>query len=152
VIEQRRLIVMKADRQTEHDVMATLIKGHEAYAQRNIDGLLALFSPDADVVMLGTGVDEKRVGLAEIRAQAERDWAQVEASSVEFNTNSVSSAGSVAWVTSDATFHITAGGQQMDIPTRITAVLEKRNDKWLVAQAHYSLPWAEQAEGESFPA
>ena len=143
---------MKADKKTESEVMTALIKGHEAYARRDIDGLLAAFAPDADVVMIGTGVDEKRVGLAEIRAQAERDWAQTEASSIEFGWHSVSLAGSVACVATEATFNVKAGGQEMSVPARVTATLEKRGEKWLVLQSHYSLPWAEQAEGDSFPA
>lgn len=142
---------MKADKKTESEVMAVLTKAHDAYARRDIDGLLAAFVPDADVIMIGTGADEKRIGLAEIRAQAERDWAQTEASSLQFGWHSVSAAGSVACVATDATFNIKAGGQEMAIPARMTAVLEKRGEKWLVLQAHYSLPWAEQAQGESFP-
>lgn len=142
---------MKADKKTENEVMAALIKGHEAYARRDIDGLLAAFVPDADVIMIGTGADERRVGLAEIRAQAERDWAQTEASAIEFGWRSVSVAGSVACVATEATFKVKAGGQEMGIPARMTATLEKRGEKWLVLQSHYSIPWAEQTEGESFP-
>jgi hypothetical protein len=35
---------------------------------------------------------------------------------------------------------------------RLTAVLERREDRWRIVQAHYSAPLANQAEGESFPA
>jgi hypothetical protein len=40
------------------------------------EGFLALLVPDPDVFLYGTGADEKRQGLAEIQAQAERDWSQ----------------------------------------------------------------------------
>ncbi len=142
---------MKADNKTEAEVIDVLNKAFEAYTQRDIDRLLAFFVPDPDLVMFGTGADEKRVGLTEVKAQAERDWSQSEASSLEFGWHSVSAAGSVAWVASDATFNVKAGGQEMTLPGRMTSVLEKRGDKWLIAQSHISMPVAEQAEGESFP-
>ena len=67
---------MKADAHTEAAVMATLEQFKQAYEQRDMARLLALFAPDPDVVLIGTGADEKRVGLAEIQTQAERDWSQ----------------------------------------------------------------------------
>jgi ketosteroid isomerase-like protein len=142
---------VKADAQTEAAVLATLEQFKQAYEHRDVDRLLAVFAPDADVVLFGTGADEKRVGLAEIRAQAERDWAQSETFSVEWGWTSVSAAGAVAWVAADAVGHITAGGQEVHLPLRLTAVLEHRGASWLWVQTHASLPAPGQAEGESFP-
>ncbi|MBI1885455.1 MAG: nuclear transport factor 2 family protein [Chloroflexi bacterium] len=143
---------MKADSKTEAEVMAVLNKMSEAYASRDGEGVLSVFAPDSDVVMYGTGADEKRIGREEIRGQVQRDWAQSEAATLEWGWHSVSAAGPVAWAAADATFNVKAGGQAMTLPGRMTAVLEKRGDRWLILQGHVSLPAAEQAEGESFPA
>ncbi|UCC89996.1 MAG: nuclear transport factor 2 family protein [Anaerolineales bacterium] len=89
--------------------------------------------------------------MAEIQAQVERDWSQSEVAAISFRWTSVSAAGSVAWVATDSAFDIQAGGQKMTIPARITWVLERRGDKWLIVQAHFSVPFGEQAAGESFP-
>lgn len=142
---------MKADAQTEAAVLATVQEYTQAYEQHDMNRLLALFAPDPDVMLWGTGADEKRVGLAEIRAQAERDWAQSEAISLEWGWHSVSAAGSVAWVAADVIGHITVGGQQVHLPLRVSAVLEQRGGRWLWMQAHASLAAQEQSEGESFP-
>lgn len=142
---------MKADAQTEAALMATLEQFKQAYKQRDIERFLALFAPDPDVVLIGTGADEKRVGLAEIQMQAERDWAQSEAISWEWGWSSVSAAGSVTWVAADAIGHIKVAGQEMHLPLRLTGVLEHRGDKWLWVQMHASIPAPEQTEGESFP-
>jgi ketosteroid isomerase-like protein len=142
---------MKADAQTEAALMATLEQFKQAYEQRDMEHLLALWAPDPDVVLIGTGADEKRVGLAEIQMQAERDWAQSVALSLEWGWSSVSAAGSVAWVTADAVGSAKVGGQEMHLPLRVTAVLEHRGAKWLWMQAHISMPTPGQAEGESFP-
>ena len=142
---------MKADAKTEKAVMTVLNKMGEAYARRDIEGLLALMVPDPDAFMYGTGADEKRQGLAEIQAQAERDWSQSEAGSMEISWHLVSAVGSVAWVAADMAFKVTIGGEEMGLPGRLTAVLEQREGKWLIAQSHFSFPWAQQAQGESFP-
>jgi ketosteroid isomerase-like protein len=138
---------MKADSMTEAAVKAVLDKVAESYAKRDLVLLRAAFAPDPDVMMYGTGADEKRVGVAE----AERDWSQTEAAAMTYGWTSVSAAGSVAWAATDATFKLKAGGQEMTLPARITFVLEKRAEEWLIVQAHFSFPATGQAEGESFP-
>lgn len=143
---------MRADAKTQAEVMAVLTKLSDAYAGRDTNKLLALFVPDPDVVMIGTGADEKRVGIAQIKAQAERDWAQTESTALTWGPwQMVASSGSVAWVATDATFKVKAGGQDITLSGRMTAVLEKRGDTWLIAQAHFSMPYSGQAKGESFP-
>lgn len=142
---------MKADAQTVAAVKTVLDEFSKNYAKRDLEGLLGLFAPDPDVVMYGTGADEKRVGLAEIKAQVERDWSQSDATSLTYGWISISAAGSVAWLAADVTFTAMIGGQELKLMGRLTNVLENRAGKWLMVQGHFSLPVAEQAEGESFP-
>lgn len=141
---------MKADAKTEDAVLATLYKFAEAYTKRDLDGVLALFAPDPDMVLIGSGADEKRVGLAQLKVQAERDWSQSEAFSWEIGWHSVSMAGSVAWVATDIIANAKVGGEEMSFPMRFTAVLEQRGDRWLFVQCHASVPAAGQTEGKSF--
>lgn len=141
---------MKAEPQTHTEVKAALDDLADSYIRRDIKRLLSCFAPDDDVVMYGTGADEKRIGLNAIRAQAERDWAQTDAAAFIFSDPAISGAGNIAWVYADMNFAVEAGGQKMSFPGRFTGVFEKRNGKWLVVQAHFSLP-AAQAEGESVP-
>jgi len=89
---------MKADSNTFNEVQAALNDWADSYRQRDIQRLLAHISPDLDVVMYGTGPDEKRVALAEIRTQAERDWAQTDAAAFVFEQPMISAAGSVPCV------------------------------------------------------
>ena len=143
---------MKADAKTENAVRDVLNGMAESYAKRDLKGLLSLIAPDADVVMYGTGADEKRIGQEQIKIQAQRDWSQTESSALDYDWISVSANGNIAWAAADATFKIKAGSESMNLPARLTSVLEKRNDRWLIVQAHFSLPASGQAEGESFPA
>jgi ketosteroid isomerase-like protein len=142
---------MKADARTEAAVMSSLNRFIEAIASRDTDRVLSCFAPDPDLVLIGSGVDEKRLGLNELKMHFERDWAQSEAISIELGWNSVSAAGSVAWVAGDAIVHAEVSGQEISLLGRFTAVLEQRKGRWLLMQFHFSMPNSEQAEGESFP-
>src|SRR5919109_1919052 len=133
------MTTMKANPTTYKAVKSVLEDWAESYRQRDIKRLLAAVAPDPDVIMYGTGADEKRIGIAGIQAQAERDWSQTESAAFVLNEPAISASGSVAWVAADAVFRLTAGGGEMALPARFTAVLEKRDDQWLLVQAHFSL-------------
>jgi ketosteroid isomerase-like protein len=141
---------MKASPQTQAAVQATLQQWKDAYSRRDVDGALNVIAPDDDVVGIGTGPDEWRVGQEEFKAQLERDFAQSEALSVDYEPLVVSEAGPVAWVAGRATVQARVGGQELTLTGRFTAVLERREDRWLLVQTHFPLPAAEQAEGRSF--
>ena len=143
---------MKADPKTEAAVIAVMNKLIEAFEKRDLDSGLALFAPDPDVVFIGTGGDEKCIGLAEIKAELERAFAQSKEASIQLGWHSVSAAGSVAWLAADAIIRAKVSGQKISFPVRFTTVMEQRGDKWLVVQSHDSLPAAGQKEGESWPA
>ena len=142
---------MKADTKTESAVLAVLNKFLETYEKRDIEGLMALFAPDDDQIMFGTGIDEKRLGRDQIRFQAERDWSQTEALAFSFNWHQVSAAGSVAWVAAEGSGQGMVGGQKIEFPLRMTGVLEQRGDDWLLVQSHVSLPAPGQEQGDSVP-
>jgi ketosteroid isomerase-like protein len=141
---------MKADAKTTADVQATVKKFTDAYQARNLRDLMDCFVPDADVVVYGTGADEKRVGPEQVRAQVERDWAQSDSIALSFGWSSISAAGQVAWVAMDGSFTVRAGGSEMTVPARVSLVLENRAGRWLIAHSHFSTPAAGQAEGKSF--
>ncbi len=142
---------MKADAKTEAAVLAVLDKLAERYSKRDLDGVMALFAPDPDLVLVGTGADETRIGFDEARSQIERDFSQTDAVSMKLDPRSVSAAGSVAWVVADVTNRAEVGSQYVSIPMRVTTVLEQREGRWLIVQIHASVHMAGQPEGESWP-
>ena len=142
---------MKADTKTEAAVMAVMNQLIAAFTKMDLDSTIVHFAPDPDVVMIGSGADEKGIGLTEIKALVERALAQSEEISMQLGWYSVSSAGSIAWVASDAVVQAKVSGKEISLPIRLTAVLEQRGGRWLVVQWHDSLPAAGQKEGESWP-
>ena len=58
---------MNADTETHNQVIRTLQTFTDAYANRDLDRFLGCFSTSGEVMIYGTGPDEKRVGLDQIR-------------------------------------------------------------------------------------
>src|SRR5437016_6154741 len=61
------------------------------------------------------------------------------------------------WVVGGATMgsavvDASVAGQDESFPLRITAVLERRDDRWVIQHAHFSAPTFTQEPGQSFPA
>jgi ketosteroid isomerase-like protein len=137
---------MKADDKTALEVMTALNGFLKAYHDKDLAGILKLFAPDPDVVFYGNGEDEKSVGVAGIREQAEHDWSQSAAVSLRITWSSVSSAGAVAWLAADIAIRAEVQGMEMILPARLTAVLEKRAEEWFFMQWHASVPTIEQPE------
>lgn len=87
---------MKADKKTEAEVI-TIINGFiGAYTRHDVEGTLAFLTPDPDLLLIGTGVDEKIVGIEQARAQIERDYEQTDDISIKLEPLAISSAGPVA--------------------------------------------------------
>ena len=142
---------MKADPRTEAEVMHVLSRIVETASSRDVDGAMALFADDPNVFLLGTGVDEARTGHAAIREQIERDLTQSDALSWTLSPQNISAAGSVAWTSGDVVVRVGMGGQTLDIPHRLTTVLERRGAKWLIQQMHLSFANGAQVVGQSYP-
>jgi len=133
---------MKADAQTEAEVMAALNDLMAAYAKRDMEYLLSRLAPDPDVIQFGmSAVNAKRIGRVGLREEFESDWSMSEAASCTIGWHSVSAAGSVAWVAADITLHWKeAGVPEETVPARLTMIFEKRGGQWLCMHSHFSQP------------
>lgn len=143
--------MMRGSPAAEAAALAIPYKFAEAYARRDLQSVLALFADDRDVVFIGTGKDERRVGIAEVREQIKRNLDQSRALFFRFDWVRASSAGPVAWVAAEGVMQAELAREEIDIPVRFTGVLEVIHGEWLLVQAHLSMPAAGQEPGESFP-
>jgi len=143
---------MKADPKTEAAAMGVVRQWFEAFSKRDINGVMAFFAPELDVVVIGTGKDEKCVGPNETKAILERAFAQFKEASVKFGWHSVSAIGSVALVATDVVLSMKTTDREIIEHIRLTVALERRGDRWVIIQWHDSVPAAGQEEGQAFAA
>ena len=142
---------MKADSETRNGVTASLKGMFEAYEKRDLNGVLAFWSPDPDITMIGSGADERSVGINQFAQIIMRDWKQSDKAEVSLGEMDVSANGPVAWFTTDIMFDIVSGADKINFSGRLTGVMEKRGSEWLLLQMHFSVPSSEQAQGQSWP-
>lgn len=142
---------MKADAQTEAEIKALVEDVWKEYARKDIDACLGLWTSDPDLVAIGTGVDELRLGPEELRSGLERDFEQAENIEITTEWLRISAAGNVAWSAANVRLTATVSGDTATLLCRLTNVYEKRNGTWRIMLLHLSLPAAEQESGHSWP-
>ncbi len=142
---------MEADAKTKAEIVKTMREMWKAYGRLDADGVLAFYAPDPDVVVLGSGVDEVYVGPKQAKKGLKRDFSQTRSVKVGLSKVRVSAAGKVAWLAANCLFTAHVAGCDIDLAGRLTAVFEKRKGRWLIMQSHFSMPYAGQAAGQSFP-
>ncbi|MEN6342265.1 MAG: nuclear transport factor 2 family protein [Methanospirillum sp.] len=119
------------------------------YERRDIDGLVSLLDPSARG--FGTGADEVAEDPLDFRQAVARDFAQTESASVEFTERRCTVSGDIAWVMGNCRFSFRADGAETALDGRFTAVLRAQDGIWRFAQFHFSVPFAGQAPGSSWP-
>jgi class 3 adenylate cyclase len=142
---------VKADPATEAEILAICERGTRSLDGGSLDGYFESVAPDDDVVLYGTGADEKLVGRDCIPLRVPRQIEETRASStrIDWYSVSLSSDRSVAWVSMDCTQSIVMGGSYIAYPLRFTGVLERREGRWMFVQQHSSIPG--HPEGTSHP-
>jgi ketosteroid isomerase-like protein len=131
---------VKATQDVEATVIAVLNEFNDAISARDLERVLALFAPDEDTFLMGSEAGEMATGPGELQELFRRIFARSGSFSWTWNSKLVSTAGSTAWVALDSVVHYSEASRVRNLPYRITAVLEQRGDKWLLAQFHGSEP------------
>ncbi len=142
---------LKADQKTQAEVAQSFKGMFEAYKKKDLKGVLSFWAPDPDIMVLGSGADEKGFGVERFVESLKRDWKQAEITSIGVKDFQVSAAGVVAWFGANLTFNFKIKDEESALPGRLTGVMEKRNGKWLWVQMHFSTPSSSQGQGQSWP-
>jgi uncharacterized protein (TIGR02246 family) len=132
------------------EVLAVMDTYSTAFQENDFEGIMAIFSPE--VRGFGSGADEDFIGHEALAKQFKRDMSQAAVNAVEFTETQIDGEGPVAWVmTLNAETFTVPGSETQTINGRSTMVLRNTGDRWLIEQIHFSVPSAEQSEGQSFP-
>ena len=130
---------MRGDAQTEAALLEILERFCSGFAARDAGGVMQLFAPDADVVMI-TSEESLLRGPDEVRAFLHR-YAQGTASySWTWDRRDLSAAGAVGWLLAEGTETAAAEDGEEQHPYRMSMVCEKRDGRWFLVQVHGSSP------------
>ena len=142
---------MKADPQTEAEVLAAFDRSVAAFVSRDIVAYMSCWAPDADAIDIGSGPDEICIGHAQIGAMNARAIAEAESFTFLPRWRAVSVEGSAAWLTAEGTIQGTVEGSPIAESVRYTAIFVRRDGDWLMINSHTSVPDRQQAEGRGWP-
>ena len=120
---------MDANAETRWAVLAAVdaLLGHIANGRHRES--VESFTGDAGAMMQGSEAGEIAIGPEALRRFFADLYAQPYRVLFTLPERRVSAAGSVAWVTGEGTYRLSTGGDEM--PYRLTAILERRRDRWL---------------------
>jgi len=108
-----------------------------ALSEKRLEGVLTLFAPDADATLIGSSLGEVATGPMNMRPFLEELFDSPDTYSWEWDDVSVSGQGDVAWLWLDGALVLNGRSAR---PYRITAVLERRQGRWLFVLFHGSEP------------
>ena len=123
----------------------------QGYKQGDVDRCIATFYKES-VSLIGTAVDEVRLGIEEVRYQFQRDIEQTSFRDVSLSEPQIFLHGNISYVICNLIFiGETIEGEDFAMKGRYSAMLEKNDGKWLMRHGHCSVPDYDVSEGESFP-
>lgn len=121
-------------------------------SERNVDAAVACFVPGPNAVLIGSGVDERRVGEAQIREHFNRDFAQSDWLTMRWIKRGVVPVGTVFASWGEGEIEAEVAGDRVETRFRFTAVADRVDGQWRFVQGHLSFPAPGQRPGESWPA
>jgi len=131
----------------ETAVKAAMNQFWQSFETMDINLVSEVTGHDPDMVIIGTDAAERWVGYEEFRTAMEQQFAAMESfqPSVYDEVFKIHQCGEVAWYSGIADFKGISMGENFEIAgIRVTAVLEKRDAKWVIVQYHGSVPVAGQ--------
>ncbi len=133
------------------ELLATLQTYAQAYCAKDVDSLMALFSDDRHVSVIGTGQDELCAGREQVRELFERNFADATATRFEFGWTDVIVTGSAGVIAATLVIHLDVQGQRVRVPLRWTVVAVRSDDGWEWLHRHASSSAGDQSEGAAYP-
>ncbi len=102
----------------------------DAIANGRLQDSLDAFTGDEDAMLIGSEPGEIAIGPEALRAFFAELYARPDRVIFTLPERRVSAIGTVAWLTGEGTYRMSGGGE--DMPYRLTVVLERRREQWLV--------------------
>lgn len=120
---------MLANAETKWAVLKAFnaLMDHIAYGR--LRETMACFTEDADVALFGSELIDTSVGAEAIREHLAEIYTRPYRVLFDLQPGKVSAYGNVAWVTAEGTFRLSTEDERR--PYRLTAVMERRGDRWL---------------------
>ncbi len=120
---------MRAKAEAKWGVLKAVDALLDAIANGQHRDSVAAFTGDEDAMLIGSEPGEIAIGPEALRTFFAELYAKPYRVIFTLPERRVSAMGNVAWLTGEGTYRMSTGGEEK--PYRLTAVLERRQDRWL---------------------
>lgn len=132
----------KVDSKAADEARETIAAHDKALNDQNLDAILATFSKDPKVVLLGTGEGERFVGPEAIKAAygeivKDYDKGTLE-TTCDWKTGGVDDSGKMGWVAATCQAKDSKGGVKREYVLNVTGALVKEDAGWRFISLHMS--------------
>lgn len=121
-------------------IVALLQKHDDALNQHDLDGIMSVFAPTTNIVVLGTGPGERWSGKDEIRGaytEIIKDFDKGTAThDCYWKTGEI--VGETAWIASMCKFADSKDGKKREYELNVSGVLRRIGGKWYFQSVHFS--------------
>jgi ketosteroid isomerase-like protein len=129
--------------ESKSEIEAVLSKFNESYREKDINGMMALYSDAPGVVAICSGKFQQCIGREAIEAAYRKEFSKFgEIKSVEHKTLSLTTSREIASLAADVYITALIKDELTRTAGRLTAVLKKIHGNWFFIQTHFSLPHA----------
>ena len=133
------LRIVRTRRANEAELIEVLDQFCSGFASRDADAVLSVCALEPDLIVV-TSEEPLLRGPDELRGFLDRYVGGDTTYSWEWYRHDVSIAGSLAWLLAEGSETAASEEGVARHPYRMTMVLERRDDRWLVRQVHGSSP------------
>jgi ketosteroid isomerase-like protein len=134
--------VNKVDPKVVEEVKEMLATHDKALNDQNLDAVMATFSTDPKVVVLGTGQGERFVGTEAIRnayTEIFRDYDKgTLVTNCDWKSGDVDAGGKMAWLAATCQASDSMKGKKRDYVLNVTATVIKQDAGWKFISLHMS--------------
>lgn len=129
------------DARADSALIAVLERFCSAFAQRDAEAVMSLFGPDPDPDLVVVTSEQSLLrGPSEVQRFLDLYVHGDTTYSWEWDRHDVSGAGEVAWLLAEGTETAATGDRVDQHPYRMTMVVERVDDGWILRQVHGSSP------------
>jgi ketosteroid isomerase-like protein len=127
------------DTPAKPELIAVLDTFCSGFANRDTEAVLSVFDLDADLVVI-TSDEWLLRGAPELQHFLARYVEGGTTYSWKWERHDVSRSGPIAWLLAEGTETAETDGRSQQHPYRMTMVLERRKNRWVLRQVHGSSP------------
>lgn len=131
-------LAQQQDAGVEAEIKQLLQQHEKAFREKDLEGVMELYAPGPDTVLLGTGPGERWMGKEEIAEAYAHFFEDFDRSAHTLTWWSVGSHGDVAWLTAMVRYTYYLKNFETEFGLNLSAVFKKIDGSWRFVAVHFS--------------